>query len=235
MNPQLTDSLRQLTPKQRLLLNRKIWDSSLAAFAIGACGYKETNARTHKDMIACLEGPENRKLIVMPRGTFKTSISSVAYPIWRLAQNPNLRVMLDSELYTNSKMRIREIKGHIESSVFKEVYGDWRGPVWAEGEIIIRPRTRILKEPSIMASGIGAGKTGVHVDLIIADDLNSATNSNTPEGCEKIINHFRYYTSILEPGGEIILVGTRYSAMDSIQFVIDTLLTDEQREALKLI
>lgn len=216
-----------------MLLNKKVWDSSLAAFAVGACGYKETNARTHKDMIACLEGPEERKLIVMPRGTFKTSISSVAYPIWRLSHNPNLRIMLDSELYTNSKMRIREIKGHIESSTFKEVYGDWRGPVWAEGEIIIKPRTKILKEPSIMASGIGAGKTGVHVDLIIADDLNSATNSNTPEGLQKVIDHFRYYTSILDPGGEIVLVGTRYSSNDVLGWVIETLFTDEQRQILK--
>lgn len=186
-------------------------------------------------MIACLEGPENRKLLVMPRGTFKTSISSVAYPIWRLIKDPNLRIMLDSELYTNSKMRIREIKEHITSPVFQDVYGDWKGSVWAEGEIIIKPRTKILKEPSIMASGIGAGKTGVHVNLIIADDLNSATNSNTKEGCEKIINHFRYYTSILEPGGELVLVGTRYSSSDTIAFVIDNLLTDEQREVLKTI
>lgn len=195
------------------------------------CGMKEVNMRTHGDMIEALESPSIRKLIVMPRGTFKTSLGSVAYPIWLLINNPNLRIMLDSELYTNSKNRLREIKQHLKSDLFINCFGDWQTSVWNESEIVIKPRTKIVKEASIVCSGIGAGKTGEHYDYICADDLNSAKNSSTPEGCEKVYNHYRLYTSILDPGGTIVVIGTRYSSGDIIQMVIDNELTDEQKKA----
>ncbi len=206
-----------------------VFRGSLKATAQVLLGMKEVNWHTHGDMIKALEAPTIRKLIVMPRGTFKTSLSSVAYPIWLLINNPNLRIMLDSELYTNSKNRLREIKQHLQSELFIKCFGDWRTSVWNESEIVVKPRTRVLKEASIVCSGIGASKTGEHFDYICADDLNSAKNSSTSEGCEKVYNHYRLYTSILDPGGTIVVIGTRYSSGDVIQMVIDNEVTDEQK------
>jgi hypothetical protein len=150
----------------------------------------------------------------MPRGTFKTSITSVAYPIWLLMRNPNLRIMLDSEVYTNSKNILREIKARLLSPAFRDVFGDWKGEVWNEGEIVIKGRTEVKKEASITCSGIGAQKTGQHYDVAILDDMNSPKNSSTPEGCERVITHYRYYQSLLEPEGTLIVVATRYAALD---------------------
>lgn len=175
---------------------------------------------THGKMVNALEAETKRKLIVMPRGTFKSSISSVGYPIWMLLKNPNLRILLDSEVYSNSKNFLRVIKGHFESSAFINVFGNCRGSVWNEGEIVIAPRTKVIKEASITCSGIGAQKTGQHYDLIVADDLNSPKNSSTSEGRERVVNHVRFYTSLLEPGGTIVLVGTRYDANDAIGFIL---------------
>lgn len=204
--------------------------SSLYATAKFLLHMNEVNPHTHKEMIHALEDNTPRKLLVMPRGTFKTSLGSVAYPIWLLINNPNIRIMLDSELYTNSKNRLREIKQHIQSELFVKCFGDWRTSVWNESEIVIKPRTRIVKEASLTCSGIGAGKTGEHYDVIIADDLNSAKNSSTSEGCEKVLTHYRLYTSILDPGGIIVVIGTRYSAGDVIQAIVDNELTDEQKK-----
>lgn len=194
------------------------------------CGMKEVNMRTHGDMIEALEATTIRKLIIMPRGTFKTSLGSVAYPIWLLINNPNLRIMLDSELYTNSKNRLREIKQHLQSELFINCFGNWKTSIWNESEIVIKPRTRILKEASIVCSGIGASKTGEHFDYICADDLNSAKNSSTTEGCEKVLNHYKLYTSILDPGGTIVVIGTRYSSGDVAQAIIDNELLEEQKK-----
>jgi hypothetical protein len=169
---------------------------------------------THSKMVNALESDSKRKLIIMPRGTFKSSIGSVGFPIWALQNDYNLRILLDSELYTNSKNFLRVIKGHVTSAPFTEVFGNWIGPVWNESEIVIAPRTKILKEASITCSGIGAQKTSQHYDLIIADDLNSPKNSGTPEGLERVINHYRQYVSLLEPGGTIVIVGTRYASAD---------------------
>ena len=188
--------------------------------------------RTHRDMCLALQSPSPRKLIVMPRGTFKSSIGVVGYSIWLLINNPNLCILIDSEVYTNSKNFIREIKAHLTSDKFRQVFGEWQGEVWTEGEIIVAARTINKKEGSIVASGVGAIKVGQHFDVYIGDDLNSNKNSGTSEGCEKVINHFRYTMSILEPEGTAVVIGTRYSQQDLIQSIIDNELEESQQAAI---
>lgn len=208
---------------------KQLYNDSLALTAKNLLGYKDINPRTHGGMISALESDTKRKLIVMPRGTFKSSIASVAYPINCLNKNPNLRILLDSEIYTNSKNFLREIKQHLESYALTSVYGEYKTrDCWNEGEIIIRQRNKIIKEASITASGIGAEKTGQHYDLIICDDLNSPSNSHTTEGREKVKSHYRFLTSILEPNGTLCLIGTRYAADDCIGFVLSNELGVQQ-------
>ncbi len=184
-------------------------------------GYRDVNHHTHGDMIRALESDAPRKLIVMPRGTFKSSVSTIAYPIHLLNKNPNLRILLDSEVYTNSKNFLREIKAHMLRTDLTDIFGEYMSDNWTEGEITIKQRTAVLKEASITCGGVGTIKVGQHYDVIISDDLNSNKNSETPEGCQKVINHYRMNTAILEPGGIYVIVGTRYSALDLIQHVLD--------------
>lgn len=185
-------------------------------------GMKDVNRRTHGDMISALESDTKRKLIVMPRGTLKSSIGVVGYSIWLLLRNPNIRILIDSEVYTNSKNFIREIKAYLEMPLITEIFGAFKSDTnWSEGEITIRQRTKPSKEASITAGGIETTKVGMHYDVIIADDLNSGNNSLTPESCEKVIKHYRLNISILEPNGILSVIGTRYSQGDLIQFILD--------------
>lgn len=211
-------------PDARLRLHdellRATYRGSLFATSKRLLGYQDVNWRTHGDMIDALEEETLRKLLVMPRGTFKSSIGSVSFPIWLLLRDPNLRILIDSEVYTNSKNFLREISSHLLSEEMTRLFGPFKGPVWNEGEIIIAQRNKVRKEASITASGIGAEKTGQHYDVIIMDDLNSPSNSGTPEGREKVINHYRYNMAILEPNGIAVLIGTRYAANDAIGFVL---------------
>jgi len=199
---------------------RELFNNSLFLFAKCCLGYQDLTWRTHGPVCMALEAATTRKLIVMPRGTFKSSLVSVAYPIWCLNRNPNLRVLLDSEIYSNSKNFLREIKGHLQSERLTRVFGQY-GPteVWNEGEVTIKQRTLIKKEASITCTGIGAEKTGQHYDLVLMDDMNSPKNSNTPEGCQKVVDHYKYMNAILDPGGTLAIVGTRYSAADLIGVV----------------
>lgn len=195
-------------------LLRRQFKASLFATTKHLLGYRDVNWRTHGDVFRALEAPTRRKLIVMPRGTFKSSICSVAYPIWLLLRNPDLRILIDSELYTNSKNFLREISGHLLGREVPPLFGDFRGSTWNEGEMLIAQRAKIAKEASLTASGIGAGKTSQHFDVIICDDLNSPDNSSTIEMRQKVVAHYRYNQAILEPEGTLVVVGTRYSADD---------------------
>jgi hypothetical protein len=145
----------------------------------------------------------------------------VAYPMWRLIKNPDLRILIDSEIYKNSTKFLREIKAHMEHPFFEACFGkhktDWN---WNEGEITVATRKVIKKEPSITCSGVGAIKVGMHYDLILMDDMNSQKNSDTPEKRLKVIEHYQYATSLLEPEGQLNVIGTRYAADDLIGHIL---------------
>lgn len=193
-------------------------------FAKKILGYKDLTRRTHGQICKILEATTpRRKLIVCPRGSFKSSLGVVAFSIFRACQNPNVRILIDSELFTNSSNFIREIRGHLENPVLCSAFGIFRGRGdWTSGRTItIKQRQFNLKESTFTASGIGAEKTGQHFDIIIADDLNSPSNSNTEEGRKKVIDHYRYLNALLDPGGEFVLIGTRYAADDCIGFVLE--------------
>lgn len=195
-------------------------------------GYDQMTVRTHKPITDMLMSPTKKKLLVIPRGCFKSSMASISLPIWLLINDPNRRILIDSELYTNSSRFIREIRGHLESRHMVDMFGRFVGPTWSESEIIIAQRTKVYKEASITASGIGAQKTSQHYDFIIADDLSSIDNSMTEDQREKVYDHYRLYISLLEPGGTIVVIGTRFSHGDIIQFILDNEIAPEQKKGL---
>lgn len=205
-----------------ILEHQKRSKESLFHVANKLLGFKDVSLRTHGDIIKALEDAEvKRKLIVQPRGSLKSSLACVAYPIWRLINDPNLRILIESEVYTNSSKFLREIKLHLERPLFRNIFGEFKSNIWNESEIVINQRTSPKKEGSITVGSQGMVKVGAHFDLIVNDDMNSPKNSNTIENAEKVIDHYKYNTSILEPTGTYVIVGTRYSANDLIGHILD--------------
>lgn len=197
------------------------YKSSLYLLCKDLLQYSDITHYTHDEIFRALEAPTKRKLVCVPRGSFKSSIGVVGYSIYCLLKNPDIRILIDSEIYDNSKNFIREIRAKLELPRLTKLYGDFKSNQWSEGSITILQRRKILKESSITASGVGTGKTGQHYDLIIHDDLNSAKNSQTKEMRDKIIAHYKLNTSILEPDGTMVIIGTRYSSDDCIGWVIE--------------
>jgi len=209
---------------RRQALLQKIADTyrrSLFRTCQDLLGYSDITHYTHDSIIHALEAPTKRKLICVPRGCFKSSIGVVGYSIWNLIRDPNARILVDSEIYENSKNFIREIRGKLELPRVAQLFGDFRSNQWAEGSITIAQRTKIYKESSVTASGVGAQKTGQHYSIIVMDDLNSPKNSQTPEQRQKVLNHYKMNTSILEPDGTMVVIGTRYSANDTIGYILE--------------
>lgn len=203
-------------------LMREQFQSSLFHTAKYLLGYKDLTWRTHGQIVRVLEDSSKRKLLVLPRGSFKSSLACEAFPIWLLLNQPNLRILIDSEIYTNSKNFLRKVRALFESDKLVSLFGSFKSPDnWNEGELTISQRTEPFKEASITCSGVGAVKVGQHYDYIIMDDLNSQNNSNTPEGLDKVINHYRMSISLLEPNGTIVVVGTRYHTNDIIGWILE--------------
>lgn len=200
---------------------RNKYKSSLGATALQLLQYPDINKHTHLDIIEALESSTKRKLIVCPRGALKSTLCVISYSIWRIMRDPNIRILIDSEVYSNSKNFLREIKAHLESERLTSLFGKFRSDSnWTEGSITISQRTKVIKEGTITCSGVGAIKVGQHFDLIIGDDMNSNKNSLTQEGRQKVIDHYKLSTSILEPDGDIVIIGTRYAEDDLIGHIL---------------
>lgn len=209
-------------------MERQLYLSSLLVFTKLFLKYMDVTKAVHGEMIQVLESDATKKIIVEPRGIFKTSVAGISYPIFKALKKPNITILLDSELYTNSKNTLRAIKGHFESAEMVRIFGNQVGRKWDEGEITIAPRTdQSIKEATITVGGIGTTKVGQHYDLILGDDYNSPDNSDTPDKCKKVIDHVRYNLSILKPGGEYVFVGTRYAERDIPGFLFADVLGEK--------
>lgn len=68
--------------------------------------------------------------------------------------------------------------------------------------------TDIAHAASMTSLGITGQLTGSRADVIIADDVETMSNSDTPGKRERIASYFREFGSILSPGGRIRVLGT---------------------------
>jgi predicted phage terminase large subunit-like protein len=178
--------------------------------------------------------PHRNKLhIEMPRGTFKSSIVTIGFTLQYLLNDPNARVLIDSETYSKAKNFLAEIKGHLEDNrkfreIFKTIHGvypdsDKKNPStrWTDSMVDLACRTYKRKESSIMCSGIDKSINGMHYDLIIADDLHSEKNVTNKEQIEQVIEHYKLCFSLLDPGCSMIVIGTRWDYQDLYQYILE--------------
>lgn len=171
------------------------------------------------------------RLILMPRGTFKSTISTISFPLQLLLINPDIRILIDSETYDKSRAFMAEIRGHLESNekyrelfkVLHGVYPDERKGVdkWGDTEINVAARRKKAKEPNLSCSGVGVTKVGMHYDVIMSDDLHSEKNVTTKEQIQQVVDHYKLNLSLLEPTGFMTVIGTRWDYLDLYQYLID--------------
>lgn len=176
---------------------------------------------------------KNKLLVMMPRGTFKSSIVTIGFTLQYILNDPNARVLIDSETYGKAKNFLAEIKGHLEDNpkfrqIFYAIYNkypddDKKNPSnrWTDAAVDLSCRSQKRKEPSISCSGIDRSINGMHYDLIIADDLHSEKNVTSKEQIEQVINHYKLAFSLLDPGMPMIIIGTRWDYQDLYQHILD--------------
>lgn len=174
---------------------------------------------------------KNFLLLLMPRGTFKSSVVTIGFSLQYILNDPNARILIDSETFSKCTAFMAEIKGHLEGNekfreVFHTLYACYpddkkKSDIWSNSELNIAARTRKRKEPTFSAGGIGTTKTGMHYDLVIGDDLVSENNITNKEQIDKVIDHYKLALSLLDPGKPLIIIGTRWDYNDLYQYIID--------------
>lgn len=169
---------------------------------------------------------EKRLLILLPPGHRKTT-TMVGYAAWCLATKKRLRIAIATHTITYSSVILNQICDILESPTSVALVGKvipenperntkgWTKTTrWIYEDIYI-------KDPNLVALGVGSSTIGFRADLIICDDVVTQNNSMTPVMREKISSWFwgALYPR-LEPDGQIIVVGSRFYEGDLYEEIL---------------
>lgn len=198
------------------------------------------NQQFHDDIDDNLSNPANRKTcITFPRGHGKSTHLSVAYPLWKIAKDHNLRILIVSATAQVSKSFLSEIIGHIDRN---ERYRDFAQDIddthigvvprmknyaktrenWSGDSIVIDREGLNIKDPTILAVGVFGSILSKRADIIIMDDLVNQENSATEAQRQKIIDWV--YTTVipvLVPGGQILYLGNTWHQDDLVAHMLN--------------
>ena len=208
----------------------KLYRLDFYIFAREILGYSRLEANPHFDWCTKLDERHKRSLWLEPRYTYKTTVFTKAYPIWRLFLEPNLRILIANATAENAEAFLSEIVGHyLRNESLRRLYlASYNtlplNPLSAKTKsIVLNTRTRNFSEPSIGTVGALGNLVSAHYDLIIVDDLCNIDDRESPRIREKKKRWFQDLVSVLVPDGELVVVGTHWHFDDVYSFIINEL------------
>lgn len=152
-------------------------DSSLYWFAKVVMNYRDLTDHFHLPLCQWIEDHMDFLLtgILMPRGSFKSTIGTKAYMLWRYLRNHEEGILVVGESDTVAKKALIDIKWHVmNNQLLRWLYPELKSvdpsnTKWTDSEILL-PREGSYDEPTFTCDGIGAKRTGFHYSEIIFDD-----------------------------------------------------------------
>jgi predicted phage terminase large subunit-like protein len=172
-------------------------------------------SKVHDDLQYFMLTADNRIHIELPRGHLKSHVVTKAWAIQEMLKNPNIRVLIVNAVEENAVKMVRSIEKHLaRGGLLSQLYGAFESDIWNQNECVVRQRTEVLDAPTFMGAGLQKTLTSQHFDVIIADDLVEPDNSRTKEQRDKVYDFYLSLFDLLEPGGKMVVIGTRYHQDD---------------------
>lgn len=191
----------------------------------------------HQDWVDLLEGREptwlhqsmiyepaekNRLLINVPPEHAKSTVITVNYSTYRIALDPNVRIIVVSKTLVKAREFVYAIKqrlSHPRWLKLQNAYapeGGWKqdADTWRTDTVYLGgdARNSSEKDPTIQALGMGGQIYGARADLIILDDV--VTTANAHEWDKQINWLQKEVITRLGKNGKLLIVGTRIAAND---------------------
>jgi hypothetical protein len=175
----------------------------------------------HPSMI--YEPAERHRLLVnVPPEHAKSTVITVNYSTYRIALDPNIRIIVVSKTLVKAREFVYAIKqrlSHPRWLKMQNAYGPeggWKqdADTWRTDTVYLGgdARNSSEKDPTIQALGMGGQIYGARADLIILDDCITTVNAHE---WEKQINWLqKEVITRLGKNGKLLVVGTRIAAND---------------------
>jgi len=191
----------------------------------------------HQDWIDLLEGREpswlhpsmtfepgdqNRLLLNVPPEHAKSTVITVNYSTYRIALNPNVRIIVVSKTLNKAREFVYAIKQRLSHPRWLKLQtaygpeGGWKqdADTWRVDTVYLGgdARDSSEKDPTIQALGMGGQIYGARADLIILDDCITTANAHE---FEKQIDWLqKEVITRLGKNGKLLIVGTRIGTID---------------------
>lgn len=215
--------------RELLKLERQKALSDFFYFAKHIWGLSRMRREVHSEFCDMLQSASMQSkdgvikvLALMPRGSFKSSIIR-ALVIWLYLRDNNLRFGLASATLPLANDNLKDIKHRIQTKRFVELFGDiierddrGRPTKWNEDEIqlVVDDDSYRHRESTILVCAAGKMRIGYHCDVFILDDVVTEDTVTTPDQIRKTLVFYGQLKSIVDKGGHIFIIGTRYSYDD---------------------
>lgn len=151
------------------------------------------------------------------RGAGKTWLVGV-FVAWLLYCNPNLKIAIICSTVTYGQRAIGFIRGlfmHellttlVPRKAIDNKFTQYKKDMTDNAEEFqCGAMTLHSSDPSVKGFGLFGTYTGIHPDIVIADDIEVPENSGTVKKREKIHEKCKEFESLINPGGMILILGT---------------------------
>lgn len=184
----------------------------------------------------CMEverDPDNH-LDLWPRGHFKTTIITKVGCIQELLLNPKLTILIityanktanEFKEYIRKQFEMNEdLKYLFDDILYANPKKDAPSGEWTRDGLFLKSNTRGGFASIAVCSIEGGGKTGHHAQLLVLDDIINDQSVTTEDRRQKVNRFFDTSSNLGSKGGDINrrwIVGTRYHAADTYQYILD--------------
>jgi hypothetical protein len=157
----------------------------------------------------CWERGDRRLVLQAFRASGKSTIAGL-FSAWLLYRDPDLRILVLSAESSLSKKMVRTIRKIVEKHPLLYHLKPHQADEWAVDGFTVN-RTRVGRDPSVLARGLYANTTGTRADIIICDDVEVPNTCDTADKREKLRERLTENNFILVPGGLQIYIGTPHT------------------------
>lgn len=162
-----------------------------------------------------------RSIIWAFPGSGKTSNLAVAWPLFKLGQNPNLRIVIASATKTVALKRAKSIAGYVKRGECARIFPRLKpGPKWSpESGVIEIERDGVIADPSVQCLGMDGqgGIIGSRVDILILDDVLTSDNTRTKHRRQDMLEKIRQKLfSRIDDQTIVIMLGNVFHPADAL-------------------
>lgn len=172
---------------------------------------------------------KKKRLLLLPRGHIKSNLFNAEDIAKEIAIDQNIRILIASHKMPDAEKFCGLVKQILESDSYREAYPEVRPAIgtnqrpisWSKNRLLVH-RTGRFAEATVEVASTDTPVVGRHYNKIKFDDIVTQASVAAPELMSKTTEFVEHCEALLDPGGTMDFIGTRYDYADEYGRILDT-------------